>query len=184
MAAFSLFADVETMKQAIQALETRSTGLEEKDAYAESYAENLTQSFKDRKIRGIQRLAEEEVTHPITGQQIIVAVYGINAAAAKSALEIERVNVATAIQANQYQTVERGRDAANKAAIEASKNRKEDFNRGYQEQSGAVTEEVNKREAEKRGGVRINQNGSSPQKTPAKSQGGVFGGDVDVDDNF
>ena len=185
MAVFSLFADVESYKMAQTAVETREIdGIEEQKA-AETSAEKLSQAFNNRKVRGLGPIVREEgITHPITGKQMFVAIYGINSSKAKAALEVEMVNVATAIQANRYQTVERGRDAANAAAIEASKNRKEDFDKGYNEQTEKTNQELNKREGQQKAFRQMQGNTPDATKGPAQSKGGVFGGDVDVEDNF
>jgi len=112
MAAFSLFADVEGYKQAVTSAATNSFRDEGTTATAERFAEELTQSFQNRNIRGMQRLVQTEAIHPISQQRITIAVYGINAGAARKALEIERSNVTAAIQVNQQQAGERGRNIA------------------------------------------------------------------------
>ena len=187
MAAFCLWADVESYKMAQSALESRGNDEVQRDVVAESYAEKLTQSFSKKKIRGMQKLYSDEVVHPITGSTIYVAVYGINPNAAKAALEIEKINYATKVMDNRYQTVERGRDAANQAAVKASENRPEDFQKGYNEQKKAVDDEVEAREAVKKPakGTNIINRGNS--KAPARkkqSTSGTFSGDVDVSDDF
>ena len=183
MAAFCLWADVESYRSAQQALESRGDAKEQRDEVAESYAAKLTQSFSNKKIRGMQRLVSEEATHPITGNTIYVTVYGINAAAAKGMLEVEKINYATKIMDNQHQTVERGRDAANRDAVRASENRQQDFQKGYSEQSGKVNEELQKRDAAAKGTNIIN-NGSSSSDQPRHSTSGTFGGDTNVSDDF
>lgn len=185
--AFCLWADVEAYKMAQSALERRGNNEVNEDRVAESYAQNLTQSFKNKKIRGMQRLFGGKMTHPITGSQIYVSVYGVNSSAAKAALEIEKINYATKVMDNRYQTVERGRDAANQAAVKASENRPEDFQKGYNEQKKAVDDEVEAREAVKKPakGTNIINRGNS--KAPARkkqSTSGTFSGDVDVSDDF
>ena len=130
------------------------------------------------------RHAQENIIHPITEQPIYVVVYGINANEAKVAHEIEKINVATAIQANRHQAVERGRAAANDAAIEASKNRQEDYDKGYNERTGKINQELNKRESQQRPIRRMQENAPAATKKPAQSRGGVFSGYVDVDDFF
>ena len=187
MAAFCLWADVESYKLAQSALESRGNDQVQRDVVAESYAEKLTQSFSKKKIRGMQKLFSDEVTHPITGSTIYVAVYGINPNAAKAALEIEKINYATKVMDNRHQTVERGRDAANQAAVKASENRPEDFQKGYNQQKKAVDGEVEAREAAKKSakGVNIINRGNSNQPAPKRqSTSGTFGGDVDVSDDF
>ena len=135
----------------------------------------------------MQKLFSDEVTHPITGTTIYVAVYGINPNAAKAALEIEKLNYATKVMDNRHQTVERGRDAANQAAVKASENRREDFQKGYSQQKKAVEGEVQKREAVKKpakGTNIINRGTSNAPARTKQSTSGTFGGDVDVSDDF
>lgn len=187
MAAFCLWADVESYKLAQTALESRGDDKVQRDIVAENYAEKLTQSFSKKKIRGMQKLFSDEVTHPITGTTIYVAVYGINPNAAKAALEIEKLNYATKVMDNRHQTVERGRDAANQAAVKASENRREDFQKGYSRQKKAVEGEVQKREAVKKpakGTNIINRGTSNAPARTKQSTSGTFGGDVDVSDDF
>ena len=138
-----------------------------------------------RNIRGMKRKHYvSNIIHPITEQPIYVVVYGISANSAKAALEIEKINIATAIQANRHQTVERGRAAANDAAIEASKNRQEDYDKGYNERTGKINQELNKRESQQKPIRWMQENAPAATKKPAQSRGGVFSGDVDVADDF
>ena len=184
MAAFCVWADVESYKMAKQALESRGNAKVQRDVVAESYSEKLTQSFRNKKIRGMQRLFSEEMTHPITGNTIYVAVYGLNSSAAKSALAIEKLNYATKVMDNRYQTVERGRDAANRAAVKASENRAEDFQKGYKQQSKAINRELQRRKPVKRGGTNIINNTQNQPVQKRQSTSGTFGGDTDVSDDF
>lgn len=185
MAAFCLWADVESYKMAQQAMESRGNDKVQRDVAAESYAEKLTQSFKNKKIRGMQRLFSDEMKHPITGNTIYVAVYGINSTAAKAALAIEKINYATKVMDNRHQTVERGRDAANRAAVKASENRPEDFQKGYNQQTKAINKELKRRQPAKKRGVNVinNSNGNQPAQK-RQSTSGTFGGDTDVSDDF
>lgn len=184
MAAFCVWADVESYKMAKQALESRGNAKVQRDIVAESYSEKLTQSFRNKKIRGMQRLFSEEMTHPITGNTIYVAVYGLNSSAAKSALAIEKLNYATKVMDNRYQTVERGRDAANRAAVKASENRAEDFQKGYNQQTKAINGELQRRKPVKRGGTNIINNTQRQPAQKRQSTSGTFGGDADVSDDF
>ena len=189
MALFSVFADVESAKTAQQALEVHGDANDDygkdENVVATSFSENITQNIKNRKVRGMESLAEEEVTHPITGQDIIVCVYGINAANATAALEIERRNIATLIEANRYQTVEKGRDAANEAAIKESIDRKEDFEAGFGEQTKQIKNELDAREAQrKKDGIRNVQAAPAATGSKGKTTSGSFMGDTDVSDDF
>lgn len=188
MAAFCLWADVEGYKLAQTAMETRENADLQRQAVAENFAEKLSQSFANKKIRGMQKLFSGEMTHPITGSTIYVAVYGINSSAAKSALEIEKRNYATKIMDNHHQTVERGRDAANRDAVKASENRQQDFQKGYNQQSAAVNKEVQSRQQPKaqtqKGTSIINKDTQNTPAKPKQSTSGTFGGDTAVSDDF
>lgn len=186
MATFCVFADVESNKQAVQAMETRGNEEESVDNVAESYAEKLSQGFAKKTIRGMQKLASDEVTHPITGEEMYVAVYGLNASAASAALEAEKINFATKIQSNRYQSVERGRRLANEAAVKASENRPEDVQAGANAQAEALQGELKSRKpAEKKGRAYLNPNqGKAAPTKSKKNTSGAFAGDTDVGDDF
>ena len=189
MAAFCLWADVEGYKFAQSAMESRRNITAERDIAAESWAEELTQSFRNKKIRGMQELFGRKMTHPITNSTIYVTVYGINPGAAKAALEIEKQNYATKVMDNRHQTVERGRDAANRDAVKASQNRPQDFQKGYNQQSTAVDSEVQKRQPAQsaqpaKGTNIINKNAPTAPAKPKQSTSGTFGGDANVNDDF
>lgn len=188
MAVFCVFADVEAGETAKQVKETRGNAntKEYTDQVAEDVASKMTQKFEKKTVRGLQRVASDEVVHPITGGQIYVVVYGINASAAKAALAAETRAYATKIESERHQTVEKGRRAANEAAVRAATNRADDFQKGAQKQTQALGKELQSRQPKKpAGGVRINQQSSGSGATqPKKSQGGTFGGDVDVGDDF
>lgn len=186
MAVFSIFADIESFKEAKAVVETRGDAdeeAEEEDVAAESMAKKLSQVFKEKKVNGLQELASEEAENAIAGQTLYVKVYGINANDAMDALKMEDINIATKIESNRYQTQLKGRDAANQAAIKASENRPEDFAAGAQKQAGKLAEELGSRKPKKEA---IIQKGSSVKKTPGSvhSTSGTFGGDADVSDDF
>ena len=186
MAVFSVFADVESTKTAAQELEITADKnddyAKEEYAVAEDFAQKVSQTLEKRTIRGMQKLAEEEVTHPVTGQDILVCVYGLNAANATAALEIERRNIATLIEANRHETVEKGRKAANEAAIEASKNRADDFAAGQADQNNAIREELKSR----KGSQNNVYNGPVNKDAAPKGKSTTFSGmgDADVSDDF
>ena len=186
MAAFCVFADVESFKQARAVVETRGEAdeeSEEEDVAAESMAKKLSQVFKDKKINGLQELVNDEAENRITGQTVWVKVYGINANDAKDALKMETINIATKVESNRYQTMQKGRDAANQAAIKASENRPEDFAAGAKKQAGILAKELEGRQPPK---PVVNEQGSSVKKQPGsvKSTSGTFGGTKDVSDDF
>lgn len=186
MAIFSIFADLESFKEAKAVVETRGDAdeeSEEENVDVEKMARKLSQTFKNKKVNGLQELASQEVQNAISGQTVYVKVYGINANDAMDALKMEDLNIATKIESNRYQTQLKGRDAANQAAIKASENRPEDFASGAQKQTGKLADELKGRRSKKSA---IIQRGSSVKQTPGsvKSTSGTFGGDANVGDDF
>ena len=185
VAAFSVWGDVESYKLARQEVKTLANGKDVVNNVAESMEKKLTQTIAGKTIRGLQEIATEEVEHPISGKTILVSVYAIDSISAKDALEIEKINYATKVMDERHQTVERGRDAANQDAVKNAKNRSEDFNKGYNQQSAKLVQEMQKREAgKKKGGVSIKQSAPVVKGKPAQSQAGTFSGDNNVDDDF
>lgn len=92
-AVISLYADVETKKQAEIALQTRKSGeINGKDTtkVATSFAETTRQSIENKQVRGNQKLFAKTLKHPISNQKIYVAAYGISQSSALSALGIEK----------------------------------------------------------------------------------------------
>lgn len=190
MALFSLYADVESQKLSQEKSISRSGNDEEEESVvAESYAQSLTQTIKQRKVRGLQEIFGRSMIHPITNQKIYVCAYAVNPTAAKAALSIERVNYATKLMDNQHQTIERGRDDANAAAVKASTNRAVDRQHGQAAQAAELGAELDERNDAVRQG---NAGAVPPQpqrgvQAPAQKKGatqGVFSGAADDDDDF
>lgn len=187
MAVFSIFADLESFKEAKAVVETRGDAdeeSEEEDVAAESMAKKLSQTFKEKKINGLQELASEEAENAIAGQTVYVKVYGISANDAMEAMKQENINIATKIESNRHQTELKGRAAANQAAVNASENRPEDFQHGAQNQAGILATELQSRQPKKP--APIVQRGSSVRRDPGavQSASGTFGGDAGVSDDF
>lgn len=183
--AFSVWGDVESYKCAQMAVHTKEFGDSTINNVATSMEKKLTQTIQGKTIRGLQEIKSEEVENPISGKTIYVSVYAIDPASAATALEVEKINYATKIMDERHQTIERGREAANKAAVQAAKNRPEDFARGAQDQARHLGNELGKRRPAVRKGTNIIQDPAPVQrKSNARSTAGTFSGDADVDDDF
>ncbi|MFT7005641.1 MAG: hypothetical protein ACJAXJ_000140 [Colwellia sp.] len=102
-AVMSLYADVETYKQATIALKTRSGELGGKDntQIATSMAESTRQAVENRQVSGNSKIAGKVVVHPISGTKIYVAAYAISPQSAIQGLAMEAENYKGAIKANQ-----------------------------------------------------------------------------------
>lgn len=188
-ALYAVTSDVKAQEAAADAMSVREgkteTGEQDfNEITASSFAQNLAQKAK-MKIRGGQVLARKKVKHPITNSDIYVVVYGFNPASVKAAMHMYTRNYATKVQAERYQTVERGREKAAKDAVEKAKNRPEDFQKGYNQQSGAIKRELRRRAPKKSKGIRyVNKGSNTAPQAPKNATSGVFGGDVAVDDDF
>lgn len=185
VAVFSVWGDVESFKLARQEVKTLVNGKDATNNVAESMEKKLTQTIAGKTVRGLQEIANEEVEHPISGKTILVSVYAIDSTSAKDALEIEKINFATKVMDERHQTVERGRDAANRNAVRNAKNRPEDFKKGYNQQSQKLMQELQKREeSKKNAGISIKQVAPTTRRQAPQSQTGTFSGDANVEDDF
>lgn len=188
-ALYSVFADVKAQETAEEMMNVRGAG---KDAdgnedfseqTAGTFARNMQQKVNGFKIRGGQILLAKTVKHPITGDDIYVVVYGFDPMSYGPALKAWERNYATKVQMERHQTVERGRQAAVNDAVKAATNDPKDFKRGYNKQQKSLNRELQRRQ-QKKGGVRVYNQGSNTKSAPAKSTSGTFGGDTDVSDDF
>ena len=178
MAAFSLWGDVKANETMKQELATKSVDGKSSTEVAQWLESKVSQSIKGLPLRGLTQLLSEEVEHPVTGGRIYVSIYGINQNSAEDMLKVEAVNFATRAELERAKTVERGRAAANAAHVENAKNDPNDFNKGYNAQSGAIQKEVQSRK-----GKQQLQQKESAKKRAKQSQAGVFNSGAEADDD-
>ena len=178
MVAFSLWGDVKSNEAIKQELAAKTLDGKSSTEVARWLESKVSQSIKGLPLRGMTQLLSEEVDHPVTGGRIYVSIYGINQNAAEDMLKVEAVNFATRAELERAKTVERGRAAANKAHVENAKNDPNDFNKGYNAQSGAIQKEVQSRK-----GKQQVQQKEAAQKRDKQSQAGVFNSGADADDD-
>ena len=182
MTLFSVYADVESWKQAQQMVEEYNVNGQIEPISMESMASKISQVVQKRQVRGMMKLGGGEFSHPVTGGGLYVSVFGINASMAKDCIDIEAANIAAKIEDNIHQSEEKGRSQANEAAVIASENRPADIARGAATQKQIIDNKVkeNARDATRQ----IEEPAAVAPATQKKSTGGVFGGDVDVSDDF
>ncbi|PVZ70653.1 hypothetical protein [Pelagibaculum spongiae] len=120
--AVSLFADLETHKQATIAMQTRGTELGGKDSttVASSFAEKTRQSIENRQISGMSKLLSRKVKHPVSGQNLYVVLYAISSDSAVSALQAEARNYSNAVIATRVNEGRRQVKAKNEANLKAA----------------------------------------------------------------
>lgn len=152
---------------------------------ARTMTQFLRNEAKKIVIRGGQILASKTVKHPISGDDIYVVVYGFNPNHVASAIAAWDRNNATKDQAIRYQTVERGRQAAVDDLLRKAANDPKDFQKGYKQQTQSYNKELQSRRPKQAPkGTRVYYKGNQQNNVPAKPTAGVFGGDVDVSDDF
>ena len=177
-AVISIYADIETHKQAQRASSTRSAGLGQTDntQVAESFAETTRQSIENRQVSGLSKVIGKKVKHPISGQNIYVVVYAISPESAQQALAMEKVSFEGAIEADSAQMKQRGTKAGYEEAI--SENKKDVT--GYQ-QAHAAAKSNTKQGATTSAAALINKQQVKVKTQGSKSKVVVNGSD---DDDF
>ena len=183
MAIFCIYSDLSSKKKADGKAEVHGDDENENTITAEQFVQDLTQSFKNKTVRGLTRVYSKKINHPITGKKIYVAVYGINPANAKKAQQMEAKSYGIAVQSNKYQAEEKGRKAGLEASIEESKNDSASYNKGYDNAREDVSVEAKKIENSKQKTVK-KQKYSSGDIAGGKNQSGSYMGDSDVSDDF
>lgn len=178
MLAFSLWGDLKASETMKQELTTKTVDGKSTTEVAQWMESQISQSIKGLPLRGMSQLLSEKVEHPVSGGLIYVSIYGINQNAAEDMLKVEAVNFATRAELERAKTVERGRAAANAAHVENAKNDPNDFNNGYNAQSGVIQKEVQSRK-----GKQQFQQKESAKKRAKQSQAGVFNSGAEADDD-
>ena len=188
-AAVSLFADLETHKQAETVMQTRNAGLGGNDAtaVAESFAETTRQSIENRQISGMSKLLSKSVRHPVSGQKLYVVLYGISANIAADALKAEASSYKKAISAAKSNTFQQGVKQSYDQTLETAKKDKTALTQGQQAGKAALVPEkpaVKMNSSTKKVVKSSNSNSSSSNSSggPTKSQTVFAAPEVDDDD--
>ncbi len=142
--AVSLYADLETHKQAEIASQTRNAGLGGNDVtnVAESFAETTRQAIENRQIQGASKLTGKEILHPVSGQKMYVSVYAISSESAVSAIAAESRNYTNAFQAARSNTESVGFKQGLNQQIEEAKNDQVSHLKGQNKARAAVAAEA------------------------------------------
>lgn len=177
-AVISIYADIETHKQALRASSTRSTGLGQSDntQVAESFAQSTRQSIENRQVSGLAKVIGKRVKHPISDQDIYVVVYAISPKSAQQALVMEKVSFQGAIMADSAQLVQKGTRAGYEKAITDNKNDMAAYQKAQAAAQVSATEKVSVANKS----IKKNQDVTT-QSTNSKSKVVVNGSD---DDDF
>jgi hypothetical protein len=174
-AVMSLYADVETHKQAKIALETRGGELGGKDntKIATSMAESTRQAIENRHVNGNSKIAGKVVEHPISGTKIYVAAYAISPESAMQGLAMEAANYKGAIKADQANLKQQGLKAGYEDNRQKAKKEIRHANTGYQ-QSGVNLQDKTAQSA--------SATTQQQEKKPTAGKTVINASDVDDDD--
>jgi len=147
-AVFAVFADVTSQKVAQRAMETRSGGMgKDSSVAAEDFAQYLQEEIKGRQISGTQPLLPpKRYKHPISQQDIYVAIYGISQASARAALWAEEEAYLTAMLDASAQQASAGRKAGLESAVQEARTDQ----RAYNESKAAAEQKVKQEAANER----------------------------------
>lgn len=123
-AAMAIFADLETRKNAMVAVQTRSIDLHSgRTEIAKSFGEMTSQSMEKINLSGGSTIMRREVTHPLTGTKMYSVIFAVSANAAKDAMKMEKGNYAAAIEIGKYQNKRSGeKEGLEKALNDAGSN--------------------------------------------------------------
>jgi len=164
--ATAVFADVSSQKKAEQMLKTYSVNGKDKTIAVESFASKLKQSIENRHISGLGKIYGRELVHPISGQKIYVAIYGMSSSSAKQALKMQDSNYVTRAMDVKHQKVQAAKQQAGVDAVNRAKRQ--------QVKVKQLATPVDKRSAGAGRAVAPTQ--SQKRKTGAGAQSGVYGG--------
>ena len=165
--AFVLFSEASSKRSARDKLQEVTTGNvgETENQSVSSFAETISQKVEDLDIQGMSQLKGKKYTHPISGQQMYVSIYGISSKAVRQAqlMEVSQARVTQdMIRENQRS---KGVKAGFDKAIDDAKKDKSSFQKGFKEgQTKAKSQSNNQKKSS-----------SSSSNSSGSSKGGFKG---------
>ncbi len=177
--ATALYADVASQQKAEQAMATMSGGAgKDVSVAAESFSSELAQSIENRAVQGLSRRFGRRVTHPISGQDIYVSIYSIDAGSIANAKIMKASQYQTKALDVQSQQEIKGAQAGYEQAIQKTENNRTAFNNAKVAAADSVqvsTAPEKSRPVQQQAPAKTNQSG-------AGSYSG--GGNADASDAF
>ena len=183
-AAVSLFADLETHKQAEIAAETRSGGLGQKDTtnVATSFAETTRQSIENRQISGMSQLLSKTVKHPVSGQKLYVVLYGISANAATNAMAAEASAYKNSISAAKSNAYQQGVKQSYDQTLNSAKNDTTSLHQGQQAGKASLSQQPTPANAQP-AVVNVQTSKGNPRVSEGRTESQTLFSAPDVDDD-
>ena len=133
--AFVLFSEASSKRSAREKLQEVTTGNvgETENQSVTSFAETISQKVEDLDIQGMSQLKGKKYTHPISGQEMFVSIYGISSKAVRQAQLMEASQARVTQDMIRENQRSKGVKAGFDKAIDDTKKDKSSFQKGFKE---------------------------------------------------
>ena len=165
--AFVLFSEASSKRSAKEKLQEVTTGNvgETENQSVTSFAETISQKVEDLDIQGMSQLKGKKYTHPISGQEMFVSIYGISSKAVRQAQLMEASQARVTQDMIRENQRSKGVKAGFDKAIDDAKKDKSSFQKGFKEGQAKAKSQSNTPK----------KSSSSSPKSGASSKGGFKG---------
>ena len=165
--AFVLFSEASSKRSAKEKLQEVTTGNvgETENQSVTSFAETISQKVEDLDIQGMSQLKGKKYTHPISGQEMFVSIYGISSKAVRQAQLMEASQARVTQDMIRENLRSKGVKAGFDKAIDDAKKDKSSFQKGFKEGQAKVKSQSNT----------LKKSSSSSPKSGGSSKGGFKG---------
>lgn len=188
-AILSLFGDVSSYRE-MATKTVQKMGADGK-SFTENFSslsETISESVKNIRVRGLNIMHTERVTHPATGQSMIVAVANLDSSLAIKSPDLMTSIYATIKEINDDQSYIKGEIEGMRSASESSQNDPKAFESGKNNGSASVDSEYLSRNNVTETENDIVEQGMESGLNPASSNkvrsGAFLSGSDDIDDDF
>ena len=165
--AFVLFSEASSKRSAKEKLQEVTTGnvSETENQSVTSFAETISQKVEDLNIQGMSQLKGKKYTHPISGQEMFVSIYGISSKAVRQAQLMEASQARVTQDMIRENQRSKGVKAGFDKAIDDAKKDKSSFQKGFKEGQAKAKSQSNTPK----------KSSSSNPKSGGSSKGGFKG---------
>ena len=165
--AFVLFSEASSKRSAKEKLQEVTTGNvgETENQSVTSFAETISQKVEDLDIQGMSQLKGKKYTHPISGQEMFVSIYGISSKAVRQAQLMETSQAKITQDMIRENQRSKGVKAGFDKAIDDAKKDKSSFQKGFKEGQAKAKSQSNTPK----------KSSSSSPKSGGSSKGGFKG---------
>jgi len=165
--AFVLFSEASSKRSARDKLQEVTTGNvgETENQSVSSFAETISQKVEDLDIQGMSQLKGKKYTHPISGQEMYVSIYGISSKAVRQAQLMEASQARVTQDMIRENQRSKGVKAGFDKAIDDTKKDKSSFQKGFKEGQAKAKPQSNTPK----------KSSSSSPKSGSSSKGGFKG---------